>query len=85
MKQLGNSVAIDAVKECAAAIINYMCIIDNRNINGNNMSKSRNKREWTELYSFLKLILDKKIIFSDAKLNPTEECFEVNRLTTAMF
>jgi DNA (cytosine-5)-methyltransferase 1 len=51
MKQLGNSVAIDAIKECGKTLLNYMAILKTEN---NNMSNTKNKGEWTELYFFIK-------------------------------
>lgn len=82
MKQLGNSVAVDAVRACASALIEHLCIIDKRNEGNELMNRSRNKGEWTELYTFLKLIVDKELVLSDTDLNPTDEKLNVHKVTT---
>jgi DNA (cytosine-5)-methyltransferase 1 len=65
MKQLGNSVAIDAIRECGKTLLDYMAILKTEN---NNMSNAKNKGEWTELYSFIKIINDKKLFMADKNL-----------------
>ena len=82
MKQLGNSVAVDAVRACADALIDHLRIIDKRHEGDLTMSRTRNKGEWTELYTFLKLIVDKELPFSDADLSPTAEKLSVHKITT---
>lgn len=82
MKQLGNSVAVDAVRTCAAALIEHLKIIDKRHEGDLTMSRTRNKGEWTELYTFLKLIVDKELPFSDTDLRPTAEKLSVHKITT---
>jgi len=79
MKQLGNSVAIDAVKEVGKKIIKYMFILEKRN---KNMKKTNNKGEWTELYTFTKLLLEQKLLLSDKDLNPTGDIFKIKKVTT---
>ena len=69
MKQLGNSVAIDAIRECGKALLDYMATLK---IN-NNMNNTKNKGEWTELYSFLKIVSDKKLFMSDKDLTAKKE------------
>lgn len=66
MKQLGNSVAIDAVRICAKTMIDHLNVISNVK---KHLSTKKNKGEWTELYSFLKLVNDKKLMLSDKDLN----------------
>jgi len=48
------------------------------------MESSKNKGEWTELYSFLKLINDKKLILADKDLNIQNgfDHFNVTKVTT---
>ena len=82
MKQLGNSVAVDAIKACANSLIQHLKIIDNKNTEVIDVSKLRNKGEWSELYTFLKLILDKKIALSDALLNPINDWFNIHKIST---
>jgi DNA (cytosine-5)-methyltransferase 1 len=81
MKQLGNSVAIDAIKACGKVMITHLKTLTNLE---ENMANTKNKGEWTELYSFLKLINDKKLILADKKLNAREDlgCFNVTKVTT---
>ena len=82
MKQLGNSVAVDAVRACASALIEHLNIIDKRNEGSELINRSRNKGEWTELYTFLKLIVDKELVLSDTDLSPTNEKLNVQKVTT---
>ena len=79
MKQLGNSVAIDAVKEVGKKVVEYMFILEKGN---NNMKKTNNKGEWTELYTFAKLLLDQKLFLSDKNLNSTGDLFIIKKVTT---
>ncbi|MDQ6979327.1 MAG: HpaII family restriction endonuclease [Mariprofundaceae bacterium] len=67
MKQLGNSVAVDAVQACGKALLQHMRILENRE---KNMAKTKNKGEWTELYTFLKTMHDKTLHLADKDLNP---------------
>lgn len=69
MKQLGNSVAIDAVKACGQALLDHLRALSEEDTD---MPDNKNKGEWTELYTFLKLIHDKEISLSDKNLNPHE-------------
>ena len=70
MKQLGNSVAIDGIKECGKVLLDYMATLKTEN---NNIKSTKNKGEWTELYSFLKIINDKKLFMSDKGLIASKE------------
>lgn len=79
MKQLGNSVAIDAVKEVGKKIVAYMFSLEKRN---KNMKKTNNKGEWTELYTFVKLLLEQKLLLSDKDLNSTGDLFLIKKVTT---
>ncbi len=79
MKQLGNSVAIDAVKAVGSNLVEYMKNLDKK---GKQMKKTNNKGEWTELYAFLKILLEQKLLLSDKDLNPTGDYFKVNKVTT---
>lgn len=82
MKQLGNSVAVDAVRACGERVIEYMHFLER--INGDNemSKKTKNKGEWTELYSFLKLINDRHIYLADKDLNPKTSFFSVSKVST---
>lgn len=81
MKQLGNSVAVDAVRACGKALIEHLKIISNTEVP---ISNTKNKGEWTELYSFMKLLNDKKLFLSDKNLNinPSLDHFNVTKVTT---
>jgi len=83
MKQLGNSVAVDAIRECSKALVGYLDIL-NRNTKMNDMAHTKNKGEWTEIYSFFKTLVDKKILLSDKNLeiNKNIEHFIVKSLST---
>ncbi|OOS04671.1 HpaII family restriction endonuclease [[Haemophilus] felis] len=81
MKQLGNSVAVDAVRACGERMIEYMNFLDH--INGEDeVKRTKNKGEWTELYTFLKLLTDQKIHLADKDLNPIQDFFKVKKVTT---
>ena len=80
IKQLGNSVAVNAIKTCAKEILEHLKLIKTKE--DHNMKKTRNKGEWSELYSFLKLINDKKVFLSDKKLHPKDSSFTVTKVTT---
>ena len=82
MKQLGNSVAIDAVKACGKQLVDYMFLLDKTNKGNNMLKKQKNKGEWSEIYSFLKLINDKKIFLADKELNPKSDFFSITKVPT---
>ena len=82
MKQLGNSVAVDAVKACGKSLINHLSVIEGQDDTSAKKLIKRNKGEWTESYSFLKCILDKKIFLADSSLNATGDFFEIHKVTT---
>ena len=81
MKQLGNSVAVDAIKACGKAMLEHLKTITNTGID---MTSTKNKGEWTELYSFLKLLNDKKLLLADKDLNVNNNFnhFNVTKVTT---
>ncbi|MGB1253594.1 MAG: HpaII family restriction endonuclease, partial [Candidatus Promineifilaceae bacterium] len=71
----------DAVNVCAASMLDHMFRIETRQKNINN---NKNKGEWTELYTFLKTIVDKKLLFADKKLNVLDPAshFTVTKVST---
>ncbi|MCK5536361.1 MAG: HpaII family restriction endonuclease [Thiomargarita sp.] len=81
MKQLGNSVAVDAIKACGKAMIAHL---ETLTTTRENMANTKNKGEWTELYSFLKVLNDKKLMLADKKLNINNNLdhFNVTKVTT---
>lgn len=70
MRQLGNSVAIDAIRECGKTLLEYMVTLKTEN---DNMNNTKNKGEWTELYSFLKIVSNKKLFMSDKNLTAKKD------------
>ncbi len=78
IKQLGNSVAVNAVKAVGKNIIAYMnSLNDNQTI----MKKTKNKGEWSELLTFIRILVERKIILADENLNPTNNYFNVTKVT----
>jgi DNA (cytosine-5)-methyltransferase 1 len=78
IKQLGNSVAVDAVKAVGENMITYM---NNLNNNPLNFKKNKNKGEWSELLAFVKVLVDQQISLSNVNLEPTGNYFNVNKVT----
>lgn len=78
MKQLGNSVAVNAVQACAKEIILHLDTLDKNKEVETEMVSTKNKGEWTELYSFLKTIHDGEIFFADGKLNVKKDIPPIN-------
>ena len=79
IKQLGNSVAIDAVQEVAKQLLIYLNILDK---NTSQMKETKNKGEWTELLVFVKLLTEQKFNLSDEKLEAKKDYFKVQKVTT---
>ncbi len=78
MKQLGNSVAVDAVEAVAKNMLDYL---DNLIPNQKSMKKTKNKGEWTELLVFLKLLVEKKLYLSNDDLNSNLSYFNIEKIT----
>jgi DNA (cytosine-5)-methyltransferase 1 len=78
IKQLGNSVAVDAVQAVGENAIIYM---NNLNNNPLNLKKSKNKGEWSELLAFVKILVERQISLSDINLEPTGNYFKVTKVT----
>ena len=79
MKQLGNSVAVDAVQVCGDALITHMLSLQTRE---KSMKKTKNKGEWTEFLIFIILLKDRKLSLADKDLNPTSNFLTVSKVTT---
>ena len=82
MKQLGNSVAVNAVQACGERLVEYMNFLNRIDGDEEMAKQTRNKGEWTELYSFLKCLTDKQLVLADKNLNPKSTIFKVNKVTT---
>jgi DNA (cytosine-5)-methyltransferase 1 len=84
MKQLGNSVAVDAIYKVGKNMIDYMEQLD---VNGNNditmAKRTLNKGEWAEPFAFLKIIHDKKIYLSDKDLQHLDSYLDVEKVTNS--
>lgn len=78
IKQLGNSVAVDAVQAVGNNVITYMESLTN----DTSINKTKNKGEWTELLVFIKLLLEQKISLADADLVPNGNYFDVTKIST---
>ena len=78
IKQLGNSVAVDAVYEVARQMINYLNVLEERTVD---MKPTKNRGEWTELLVFVKLILEKELYLSDSNLVRKEDFFRILKVT----
>ena len=79
IKQLGNSVAIDAIEAVAKNLLKYLENFKHQDIT---IKKTKNKGEWTELLVFIKLLLEKKIHLSDKELKPKIESIILKKVTT---
>lgn len=80
MKQLGNSVAVDAVKAVGNNLINYMKSLEEKE--ELTMTTTNNKGEWTELFAFVKILLEQKLLLCDKGLKPTGDFFKINKIST---
>ena len=78
MKQLGNSVAVDAIKACAKSLLAHMKTLTSKD----KTMSTKNKGEWTELLSFMKLINDEKLNLADKNLNKNGSYFNITKVTT---
>jgi DNA (cytosine-5)-methyltransferase 1 len=80
IKQLGNSVAIDAVQSVAENLLTYMNSLEMKKTE---IKTTKNKGEWTELLVFVKLLLEQKIHLSDSELNSKPDYFEISKISTS--
>ncbi|AJI58119.1 modification methylase HhaI domain protein (plasmid) [Francisella philomiragia] len=81
MKQLGNTVAVNAVREVGVNIIKYL---EQLRVGKNIMvkNKGKNKGEWTEFFTLIKLMNKKEIYLSDSDLDAKDESLKVTSITT---
>ena len=78
IKQLGNSVAVDAVRAVARNVVSYMNSLKSKQ---HSMTRKQNKGEWSELLAFVRLIAEQKLVLSDENLEPTKDYFKVSKVT----
>ena len=79
IKQLGNSVAIDAVQEVAGQMIKYLKSLKSKK---HSMKETKNKGEWSELLVFVKLLTEQKLYLSDKELNAKDDSFKIQKVST---
>lgn len=79
IKQLGNSVAVDAIKAVGAQMLRYLDIL---NAKESLQMKKKNKGEWTKLLVFVKLLAAQQLHLSDTDLNPKQDSFQLHKVTT---
>lgn len=82
IKQLGNSVAVDAVQEVANQMLNYLSLLEKSALRKPEMKETKNKGEWTELLVFVKLLAEQKLHLSDKDLNKKLDFFNISKVTT---
>lgn len=78
MKQLGNSVAIDAIEAVGYNMIKHMNLLSN---NSHNMKETKNKGEWSELYLFIQTLANKYIHLANKDLTPKSDLLQVKKVT----
>jgi len=79
IKQLGNSVAIDAVQVVAGQMIKHLKSLKSKKYS---MKETKNKGEWSELLVFVKLLTEQKLFLSDKKLNAKDDYFKIQKVST---
>ena len=79
VKQLGNSVAVDAVEAVGRNVIVYMNTLNNK---GNEMKITHNKGEWSELLLFIKLLAEQQLFLADSDLIPKTDYFNIHKVST---
>ncbi|MGH1339382.1 MAG: HpaII family restriction endonuclease [Aureispira sp.] len=79
IKQLGNSVAVDAIYTVAQQMLRYLSVLNSEK---KTQMDKKNKGEWTELLVFVKLLVEQKLHLSDANLKAKEDVFFLNKVTT---
>ena len=85
VKQLGNSVAIDAVQAVGQNLLTYMnhLFSTDKIINEKKkMIRKFNIGEWSELLVFLRLLSEGNLKLADGHLNPLKEAFIVGMVTS---
>ena len=81
IKQLGNSVAIDAIQEVANQMLNYLKSLENSTLTKPKMKETKNIGEWTELLVFVKLLAEQKLHLSDKSLNKKLDFLNISKIT----
>ncbi|CAG1023328.1 partial DNA (cytosine-5)-methyltransferase 1, partial [Patescibacteria group bacterium] len=79
MKQLGNSVAVDAIQMVGKNIIAHMTNLQEQE---KAVKTTHNKGEWSELLLFVKLLAEQLLFLADENLEPTNSFFNLHKVTT---
>lgn len=79
IKQLGNSVAIDAVQEVAKQLLAHLNFLDKEKPQ---IKATKNKGEWSELLVLVKLLQEQQFNLSDKDLNIKADSFKVKKVST---
>lgn len=80
MKQLGNSVAVDAVRECASALLNYLNGL--QSFNPLEDKKQFNQQQWLNIYAIGQLLINKRLMLANSDLSMSASKLQVNQLAT---
>ena len=82
MKQLGNSVCVEVVKQVAQSVVNYLGEHQSYFQEQDEMAIKRNKGELSEIYALCKVIFEQKIAYGDLNAHMTHESIQVLKLHT---
>ncbi len=80
IKQLGNSVAIDAIQTVGKQLIRYTEILDQNK--PKEMKKGKNRGEWTEFLVFVKLLIQQKLHLLNSDTTLQDNYFKIHKVTT---
>ncbi len=82
MKQLGNSVCVEVVKQVAQSVVRYLHTHQDFFQEQKNMAIKRNKGELSEIYALCKVIFEQKIAYGDLNAQLTDDVIHVLKLHT---
>lgn len=82
MKQLGNSVCVEVVKQVAHSVVNYLHQHQDFFNEETEMAIKRNKGELSEIYALCKVIFEQKIAYGDLNAQISNESIQVLKLHT---
>lgn len=82
MKQLGNSVCVEVVRQVAGSVINYLKQHQDFFNEQTDMAIKRNKGELSEIYALCKVIFEQKIHYGNLNAKLSNDCISVLRLHT---
>lgn len=81
MKQLGNTVAVNAVRAVGLSVVDYMKKLNSEKDIMKDV-KGKNKGEWTEFFTFIKLMNERQIQLSHSDLKAKDESLKLTGITT---